>query len=47
MTTERDLVDVNRELFEESPDNPTYSETATGLVFSEEEGGMEVDADIH
>lgn len=47
VTTERDLVDVNRELFEESPDNPTYSETATGLVFSEEEGGMEVDADIH
>lgn len=48
MTTERDLGDVSGEFFEESlncTDNPTCSDTATGVVFIEEEGGMEVDAD--
>lgn len=49
MTTERDLGDVSGEFFEESlncTDIPTCSDIATGAVFSEEEGGMEVDADI-
>lgn len=39
MTAERDLGDVSGE-------SPTCSDTATGVVFSEEEGGMEVDEDI-
>ncbi|KAL1279273.1 hypothetical protein QQF64_025946 [Cirrhinus molitorella] len=45
ITTERDIVDVNREL--ESTDNPACPDSAHELFFSEEEGGMEVDADIH
>lgn len=50
ITTERDLGDVSGEFFFEEilncTDNPTCSDTANGVVFSEEEGGMEVDEDI-
>ncbi len=45
MTTERDLVDVNIEL--ESTDNPACSDISTELFFSEEEGGVEIDAHVH
>ncbi len=45
MTTEMDLVDVNIEL--ESTDNPACSDISTELFFSEEEGGVEIDAHVH
>jgi len=41
-TTDRECVYADSVFFEDSTDNPTE----TGLVFSEEEGGMEVDEDI-
>ncbi len=49
MTTKRDLGDVSGEFFEESlysTDNSTCLDTATEVVFSEEDGGMEEDEDI-